>query len=95
MKEDRDRQMQVDKRKQKHMPVYLDRSWSEAYAQVWDYECRHLFSGCSRGSLARSRSTVAIGQTLGLQVHKLRPTGRNHTDPRVPLESKILRYSLQ
>lgn len=81
MKEDRDRQVQMDRLRQKHVPVYMDHSWSRTHAQVLGYECQHLSSGSSRGSLARSRSTVAIGQTHGLQVHKLRPTGSKYTAP--------------
>lgn len=87
MKEDRNRQLQMDRLRQKHVPVYMDRSWSGTHAQVLGYECQHLSSSSSRGSLARSRSTVATGQTLGLQIHKLRPIGSKYTDAPPPPSS--------
>lgn len=58
MKEDRDRQVQMDRLRQKHVPVYMDRSWAGTHTQVLGYECQHLSSGSSRGSLAQGQEAL-------------------------------------
>ena len=52
---------------------------TRAQTQMQGYEWRHLSSGSLRGSPARSRIAVTVGQTHSLQVHTLRPTG--HKSP--------------